>query len=179
MLEVTRAVLVVIDIQGKLAELAVNKEEIYLNVERLIQGLRLLHIPVIWTQQYPEGLGLTIPQIARHFAEEEPINKRAFSCCGEARFLDRLKQLERDQVLLTGIETHVCVYQTAADLYVSGYDVHVAADAVSSRTLERKQIGLDRIREVGCSVTCTETILFELLRRSDRPEFKAVLNLLK
>ena len=179
MLEVNRTVLIVIDIQGRLAALAFNKEEVYLNIERLIQGARILGIPILWTQQYPEGLGPTIPQIARHFVDEEPINKRAFSCCGEARFLDRLEELGRKQVLLAGIETHVCVYLTAADLCDLQYEVYVAADAVSSRTSERKQIGLERIREIGGHVTCTETALFELLGRSDRPEFKKILNVIK
>lgn len=103
----------------------------------------------------------------------------SFSCCGEPRVLEALAALGRRQVLLAGIEAHVCVYQTAADLVEAGYEVEIVADAASSRTAANREIGLQKARDAGAIITCVETALFELLRSADAPQFKAILKLVK
>ena len=179
MINTENALLIVIDVQGRLAELAFNKDETFQNIKRLIRGANLLHVPVLYTQQYPEGLGPTIPELMDLLADIEPINKRTFSCWGEPAFVDQMRDLDRNVVLLTGIEAHVCVYMTARDLCSAGYNVQVVSDAVSSRTGERKKVGIGKMREMGVSVTSTETVLFELLQTSDRREFKEMLGIIK
>ncbi len=125
------------------------------------------------------SLGPTVPEIAELLSDTEPINKASFSCCGDERFISKLNSLDRRQVLLCGIETHVCIYQTAVDLRSKGYEVSVAADAVSSRTLENKQIGLERLRAEGVNVSSTEMALFELLKTAEHPQFKQIAKLVK
>ncbi|MDY7010272.1 MAG: hydrolase [Planctomycetota bacterium] len=178
MLEIDNTVLVVIDVQGKLAQSMHEKADLFENVAKLIKAVGILEIPIIWTEQYPEGLGPTIPQISE-LMTGEPIAKVAFSCCGERRFTEEMERLNRRQVLLCGIETHVCVYQTAVDLLESGHEVHVAADAVSSRTAANKDIGLAKMKDAGAAVTSVETALFELLKVAKGEKFKAVINIVK
>lgn len=173
------SVLVIIDVQGKLAELMQDKEALFANLERMARGARVLGIPIIWNEQVPEKLGPTIPQLAEALAGLEPLPKNAFSCAGNPRFLDRLAQTSRKGVILVGIETHICVYQTARDLLEAGYRVEVVADAVSSRTAANKSVALERIRALGAGVTSTEMVLFELLGSADREEFRAISRLVK
>jgi len=179
MLEIRNACLVVIDVQGKLAQLMVDKESLFRNIRILIQAARILEIPILWCQQVPEALGPTVPEIAELLAREEPIDKASFSCCGEARFMDLFNSLDKDQVLLCGIETHVCVYQTAMDLMEGGLDVTVVADAVSSRTEQNRQIALARLAAEGANVSSTEMVLFELLRTAQHPRFRQIAKLVK
>jgi nicotinamidase-related amidase len=178
MLEVDNTVLVVIDVQGKLAQSMHEKADLFENIRKLIQAAGVLEVPIVWTEQYPEGLGPTIPEIAE-LMTGEPIAKVAFSCCGERRFTEEMEKLDRRQVLLCGIETHVCVYQTAIDLLESGHEVHVVADAVSSRTAANKDIGLAKIKDAGAAVTSVETALFELLKVAGGEKFKAIINIVK
>ena len=179
MLKLEDTVLVVIDVQGKLAHLMHEKEELFKNVRVIIQGAQILEVPILLTEQYPQGLGPTIPEIAELLGETEPIEKTAFSCCGEKTFNEAFANLGRRQALLVGIETHVCVWQTVYDLLESEYEVHVAADAVSSRNPVNKDIGLQRMRGAGAKITCVESALFELMRVAEGPQFKAVSKLLK
>ncbi len=178
MLNVDDTVLVVIDVQGKLAQLMYEQADLFANVAKLIKSAGVLEIPIIRTEQYPEGLGPTIPEIAE-LMTCQPISKVAFSCCGERRFTEELERLNRWQTLLCGIETHVCVYQTAVDLLESGYEVHVAADAVSSRTSGNKAIGLAKMKDAGADITSVETALFELLKTAEGEKFKAILRIVK
>ena len=129
MLDIDNTVLVVIDVQGKLAQLMHEKASLFENLTKLIKAASVLEIPIIWTEQYPEGLGPTIPEIA-DLLPGEAISKVAFSCCGEKRFVEAMEELGRNQVLLCGIETHVCVYQTAIDLLATAYEVE---DSVKSK----------------------------------------------
>ena len=178
MLNVDDTVLVVIDVQGKLAQSMYEKTDLFGNIAKLIQAAGVLKIPIIWTEQYPAGLGPTIPEIAE-LLTGEPIAKTAFSCCGERRFVEAMEKRGRNQVLLCGIETHVCVYQTAVDLLESGYEVHVASDAVSSRTSGNKDIGLAKIKDAGADITSVETALFELLKTAEGEKFEAILHIVK
>jgi nicotinamidase-related amidase len=179
MLKIDDTVLLVIDVQGKLAQLMHNKDELFQNLRLMIQGARVLDIPILLTEQYPQGLGPTVPEIAELLTDVEPISKTAFSCCGEKTFNEAFAELGREQALLVGIETHVCVWQTAHDLIESEYEVHVVADAVSSRNPDNKQIGLQKMRDAGANITCVESALFELMRVAEGPRFKAVSKLLK
>jgi nicotinamidase-related amidase len=179
MLNIDSTVLVVIDIQGKLASLMHQKETVYENVIRLVNGSRVLGIPILWTEQYPQGIGGTIPEIAEALDGVIPIAKMTFSCCRNDEFLTALRATGCQQVLITGIETHICVYQTTMELLESGYEVEVVADAVSSRTPENKEIGLQKMQAAGASLTGTETALYELLKVAGGPEFKEILRIVK
>jgi len=185
MLNAENAVLVVIDIQGKLATLMHEREALYQNVARIIKGAQVLEIPIILTEQNPDGLGPTVSEIAS-LVQSQPISKFAFSCCGEEKFMQALRATARKQVLLTGIETHVCVYQTAVDLLAAGYEVHVVADAVSSRTFANKHLGLMKMRDgrpadrsavasAGAAITSVETALFEMLKVARGEKFKEII----
>jgi len=179
MLDIQQCCLTVVDVQGKLAQLMHGREALFRNVQILVLAAKILEIPILWCQQCPDALGPTIPEIAQHLSDIEPINKSAFSCCGTEQFIAGLKDLARNQVLLCGIETHVCIYQTAVDLLRQGFNVNVIADAVSSRTLENKQIALNRLAVEGAKITCTEMALFELLKTAEHPKFKQVTRLVK
>ncbi|HEX9926689.1 MAG TPA: hydrolase [Anaerolineae bacterium] len=180
MLNVKDTALIVIDVQGKLAQLMHQKERLFANTKRMIKGAQVLDIPLLWTEQVPDKLGPTTPEIAKLLAESvRPISKSSFSCCGHAPFMEAFNALGRRQVLLTGIEAHVCVYQTALDLLDMGYEVQVVTDAVSARIAENKQIGIDRMQAAGAALTSTEMALFELLRVAAGDQFKAITKIVK
>jgi nicotinamidase-related amidase len=179
MLDVQRCCLVVVDVQGKLAQLMHAKEVLFKNIQILIQAAKILNIPILWCQQCPAALGPTVPEIAELLAGNEPIDKSAFSCCGNEAFNARLNELARNQVLLCGIETHVCIYQTAVDLLAKGFRVDVPADAVSSRTLDNKQTAIRRMAGLGVNITSVEMALFEMLRTAEHPKFRQIAKLIK
>ena len=145
----------------------------------LVQGAHILGLPVLVTEQYPKGLGRTVPEVAEHLAGARPIEKVAFSALAADGFAGALQESGRDQVLLCGIESHVCVNQTAEDLIADDIEVHVSRDAVSSRTLENRELGLDKMERSGAVLTSVETALFELLREAGTPEFKQIQGLIK
>ncbi|MCW3490959.1 hydrolase [Dethiobacter alkaliphilus] len=178
MLSKDECVLVVIDVQGKLAHMMHNKEDLFNNIQIMIQGAKALDIPVIWVEQYPEGLGGTIEEIAG-LLEGAPVEKVTFNSCLNDEFVKTLSSYNRQQVLVVGIETHICVYQTVMGLLKAEYDVHVVADGVSSRTEDNKLIGLEKMKDGGAQITSTETALFELVKIAEGPEFKAILKLVK
>jgi nicotinamidase-related amidase len=174
-----RTALVLIDVQGKLAQLMHNREALFKSLQVAIKGMQALGVPIFWLEQNPAGLGATIPELAGLLAAQQAIAKMSFSGCGSAEFMQALQASGRTQVLLTGIEAHVCVYQTARDLLAAGYEVEVVADCVSSRSAENRQIGLDKLRAAGVGITGVETALFELLRTAEAPKFKEVVRLVK
>jgi len=179
MLKIENTTLLIVDIQGNLAHLMHGKELLFKNVQKLIKGIQILGIPILWVEQNPRGLGLTIPEIADLLSDIQPISKMSFSSCRNDRFVQALNALNRKQVLIAGIETHVCVYQTAAELVDIGYDVQVVTDAVSSRNMENKEIGLQRMRDSGVSLTSVETALFELLKVAEGEQFREILKIVK
>ena len=179
MLDIQKCCLVVVDVQGKLAQLMYEKEVLFKNIQILIKAAKILNIPILLSQQCPESLGPTIPEIAQLLKDCEPINKSAFSCCGEENFNTRLNETSRNQVLLCGIETHVCIYQTAIDLLRKGFSVIVSADAVSSRSRENKKIAIKRMALEGVKISSTEMALFELLKTAEHPQFKNISRLIK
>jgi nicotinamidase-related amidase len=179
MLNTNNTVLVLVDVQEKLAGAMHEKESLIQNTVKLVSGARVLDVPIIRTEQNPKGLGATVPEVAELLADMPSITKLSFSCCGEQKFVDEFNKLNRKNVLVCGIESHVCVYQTVADLTRGAYKVHVVADAVSSRTPENKAIGLEKCKEVGALITSTETALFELLRVAEGDKFKKMLKIVK
>jgi len=179
MLKIDNSALIIVDIQGNLALAMHEKEHLFKNVQKLIKGIQILGIPILWTEQNPQRLGPTIPEIADFLSNIQPISKLSFSCCQEERFLHALRSLNRKQLLIAGIETHVCIYQTTADLIDLGYEVQVVTDAVSSRGMDNKNIGLQKMRDSGASLTSVETALFELLKVADGKQFKEILSIVK
>lgn len=175
MLSVQDTIVLIVDVQGRLAELMADKEEIFANLERLIRGADVLGLPILWLEQYPEGLGPTIESLAALLAPaRQPMPKVSFSCWGCPAFVEALKGAGRRQVLLAGIETHVCIYQTTVDLLAEGYEVQVVGDAVSSRTASNRALGLQRVRDLGAAVTSVEMALFELQRVAQGEQFRAL-----
>jgi len=179
MLEIKNCCLIVVDLQGKLAQLMYDKQALFKNIQILIKASKILDIPILWCQQCPDSLGPTIPEIVELLTDNEPVNKSSFSCCGEETFNAKLQALNRRCVLLCGIEAHVCIYQTAVVLLRKGYEVNVIADAVSSRTLDNKNIAISRMAAEGVKISCTEMALFELLKTAEHPQFKQIAKLVK
>lgn len=179
MLTCTDTLLVIVDIQEKLVRAMHAREELLLRAQQLVQGARVLNLPILCTEQNPKGLGVTVPEIAGFLPAVQPIIKFSFGCFGSGDFVAALGAASRRNVLIAGIETHVCVYQTALELLAKGYHVEVVADACSSRTPENKQIGLEKMRAAGAAVTSVETALFELLKVAEGPVFKQILNIVK
>ncbi len=162
MLKPTNSALVIIDVQGKLARIMQNADDLFKNLSALIKGARVLEVPVIWMEQLPDKLGSTVEEVSDHLDGLEPIAKDVFSCGQNDEFNSRLTDIEPENVVLAGIETHICVYQTAMDLLDKNYNVEVVADATSTRLEHNKEIGLEKIRRAGGQITSVETVLFEL-----------------
>jgi nicotinamidase-related amidase len=169
------ALLVVVDAQEAFRPAVLDFDRVIHNTAVLVQGARALGVPVVVTEQYPKGLGHTVPEVAEHLDGVEPIEKVCFS----AAAADGFDAGGREQVLVCGIESHVCVSQTAHDLLDRGLEVHVARDAVTSRTRENREVGLHKMERAGAVVTSVETALFELLGAAGSDEFKAVQRLIK
>ena len=179
MLKAHNTVLVLIDIQGKLAALMHDKDALYTQLHILIKGAQALQLPILWLEQYPKGLGPTIPEVADLLPDQQPMAKTCFSACGLSAFSQALRATGRRHILLAGIETHICVYQTARDLLDNGFYVEVVADAVSSRTAQNKAIGLEKMLHCGAQITSVEMCLFELLQQAGSAEFKEIAALVK
>ncbi len=174
-----RCALVVIDIQEKFQDLIYRMDMVQAGTTRLVQFCRELDIPVLVTEHYSRGLGVTVQPIQDLFTPHAPIEKIHFSCGGNDQFNAALEATGRDQIILCGIETHVCVYQTACDLLRRGKQVVVPRDAVSSCAKGNRKLGLQCLGEVGAQVMGVQMVLFEILRQAGTPEFKKVAALLK
>ena len=172
-----QAILLIVDMQGKLAKLVQDSRRVIQKNRHLIQACTFLNIPVLISEQMPEKIGATIEEIRRFFKDGSFIPKKSFSCCGEEAFLRQLEEHKRHQVIVSGIETHVCVYQTVRELLEQSYQVQVVADAVSSRQAENKTLALDRMARLGAQITSTEMLLMELVRTAEHPKFKEILGL--
>ena len=180
-LEAEQCALIVVDMQEKLLPPIWEKERLVKNIQLLIRLAGILKIPSLLTTQYAKGLGNTVPAVAEMLPNTQAIDKLMFSCFGSDAFCSMLKRLpgQRTTALLCGMETHICVMQTALGALREGYLVHVASDAVSSRTQLNWQIGLDRMRAAGTIISSTEMMLYELMRSSGAPAFKELLPHLK
>lgn len=180
-LDPAHCALIVIDIQEKLLPPIFQKEQLIKNSQILIRLAGILKIPVLLTTQYTKGLGPTVAEVASLLRGTEPIDKQMFSCFGSDVFCSMIKRLpgNRNTVLLCGMESHICVTQTALSALQEGYIVHVASDAVSSRTEWNWKIGLERMKSAGAVISSTEMMMYELLRSSGAPAFKELLPYLK
>ena len=177
MLTRNNTVLTIIDVQGNLAQVIDLRDIVIENIRKIIKGCQVFDIPILLTEEI--NLGPTIPEIADLIPETRPIIKVSFSSCGNEEFVKALQTLERKQVLLAGMETHVCVYQTAVDLIARGYEVQIIADAVSSRSQHNREIALHKMRDYGVIWTSTEMVLFELLKTAADPKLRNIINLVK
>ena len=174
-----KTAIVLIDVQGKLAETMQNSNELFKNIEILIKGAQLLDISIIWTEQLPEKLGSTTERISTLLANQKPIVKSEFSCVKNIEFSDLLEQKEYNHFLLCGIETHVCVYQTAKDLIELEHDVELIIDAVSSRTELNMNIGIEKIISLGGKVTSVEMLFFEKQEIALGEKFRELIKIIK
>jgi nicotinamidase-related amidase len=176
LLQRNRTALVVVDVQEAFRPAVRRFERVAANVATLVEGAKALEVPIVVTEQYPRGLGSTVPEVTEHLPEgTQPLEKVCFS----AAQADGFDLGARDQVLICGIETHVCVSQTAHDLLDRGLQVHIARDAVSSRTKENLDLGLRKMEDSGAILTSVEMALFELVGAAGSPEFKTVQALVK
>jgi nicotinamidase-related amidase len=171
--------LLVIDIQERLLPSIFEKERVVRNAVLLIRGMQVLGRKIIVTEQYPKGIGPTVPEVAGALEGFQPLEKLTFSAVGADGFNRAFAKMGATDVVLCGIEAHVCVTQTCMDLLDRGLRVFVVGDAVSSRTPENWKLGLERMHDAGAVVVSTEMILFELLERAGTTEFKQLLPLLK
>jgi nicotinamidase-related amidase len=180
-LDAEQCALLVVDIQEKLLPPIFQKDQLVRNSKLLIRAAGVLKIPSLVSTQYAKGLGTTLPEIASLLPETEAIDKDRFSCFGSDAFCTLLKRLpgNRNTLLLCGMESHICVAQTALAALREGYLVHVASDAVSSRTEWNWKIGLERMRAAGAVISSTEMMIYELMRSSSSPAFKEMLPHLK
>src|SRR3984893_11671685 len=180
-LEAEQCALVVIDIQEKMLPPICQREQLVRNAQLLIRAAGILKIPALVSTQYAKGLGGTVPEVASLLPETDPIDKTLFSCFGSDVFCSVIKQVpgQRNTLLLCGMESHICVTQTALGALREGYLVHVASDAVSSRTKWNRKIVLERMRSAGAVISSTEMMIYELMRSSSSAAFKELLPHLK
>lgn len=172
-------IFIVIDYQEKLMPVMQDKQVLEDKVCRLAEGMKKLGIPHIVTQQYTKGIGETIPSVAEAIGKFEPIDKTSFSCMRNETFVDQLEATGRRTAVVCGIESHICVQQTAIQLLGRGYNVYVPADCVSSRSMEDKIYSLTRMGEAGAVITTYESVLYELLGDAKAEEFKAISRIVK
>lgn len=177
----TRPVLLVVDVQERLfnAMDPDRRDDMVRNIKTLSLTAQRLGLPVMLTEQYPKGLGRTLPELRAVLENVTPIEKTTFSCCAADAFSDRLRATGGDQVLLVGLEAHVCVLLTALDLVGAGYRATIVADAVCSRTRANHEAGLEEARQAGVVVSTTETVVFRLLQRADTDVFREISKLLR
>ena len=169
----------VIDIQERLFPFIAENEQLTNNVKRLIQGIRAMEVPLIVTEQYNKGLGFTLPEIKESCQNVPTFEKSAFSCCDDEHILKAILTTRKKNIILCGIESHICVQQTALDLIEKGFQPVVISDCVSSRKLSDKETAIMRMRKAGAIVTSYESILFELCRFAGTEQFKAISKIVK
>lgn len=174
-----QAALVVIDFQEKLAKVMKYRDQVVDNINLLVTASKMMGIPVVVTEQYPDGLGPTVCEIRANLPEEDFIPKMTFNCWGVDLFREKLDRMERKTLLVVGMETHVCVYQTVVEALNRGYLVHVPEDAVCSRRTTNWRRGLEMMASAGAHITCAEAVVFDLMERADTAEFKELIKLIK
>ncbi|MGH9802101.1 MAG: hydrolase [Blastocatellia bacterium] len=179
LLDRRRTVLAVIDMQEAFRRIIGDFDQMAERISLTVQAAKLLNVPVIVTEQYPKGLGRTVQEIAEHLpAGSEPIEKLSFSACGVQEFDLRLRELHAEQVMLCGIEAHICVSQTAHDLLHNGYQIHLLSDAVSTRLPRNREVAINKMAKAGAVISSVEMALFELCP-AGAPEFKQMQSLVK
>ena len=171
--------LVIVDVQERLAAVMDQRRKVVGNCRRLIEGAKILGMPVVVTEQYPRGLGPTEEELRGALPVYEPVEKISFSCCGEPKFMDTVAGLGKKKIILAGMETHVCILQTCIELLNAAFSVHLVRDAVCSRTKDNWLVGIGMMRDAGAVISSTETVLFQLLGGAGTEEFKSISRLVK
>lgn len=179
LLQADQSCLLVVDIQERLAPAITGGETLIARVATLIKGAEALNVPILVSEQYPKGLGHTVEPLASLLRGQQVIEKTHFSCLREPGFADHVRRLHRQQVVVVGMEAHVCVLQSVKDLLLHQYDVFVVADGIGSRVEENRRLALERMQRAGASIVTLEMVLFEWLERADRPEFRPVTSLIR
>jgi len=179
MLDIDNSALIIIDVQGKLAHAMPDKALFFANLERMVLAAKAINLPIILVEQLPDKLGHTITEIAQHLEGQLPIKKACFSAAGHPAFLDRLRELGKKQVLVMGIEAHICVMQTVLDLLNHDYETHLICDAIRSRDPNNRQLAIERCASAGAILSSVEMALFELMRDAQHPQFKTIQQLIK
>ena len=174
-----QSLLLVVDIQEKLAPAILEADVVVANTVRLLSAARLLGVPALVSEQYVRGLGSSVAEIRNVAVDTQIFEKMHFGCAGEPDFVPRLSATGRRQILLTGMESHICVLQTGLGLLEAGFDVFLVADASSSRTLANRSAASDRLRSYGGQIVTTEMVLFEWLEKAGTDHFRAMLPLIK
>ncbi len=178
-LNIEDSLLLIIDVQERLVS-ALDKDVVVRRASTLVNAAKILNIPTIVTQQYSKGLGKTVENITQNLSHDSKIfEKTAFSALQEPEISKTIKNYNKKQIIISGIETHVCVHQTVADLLSEGYEVHVVKDACASRNKYEFKQGIDRIQENGAKITCLEIVLFEWIKDAKHPNFKEIQALIK
>lgn len=169
--------IVILDVQEKLMPVMGRKDRVVDNILKLIYLSKLYNLPLILTEQYPKWLGPTISEVKEALDTYEPLEKMHFNCCDADIFNARLKSEGFTNIILTGVESHICICLTCFSLLEKGYNVHVPQDAIDSRTDENWHIGLELMRGAGAQVTSTETVIYQILKKAGTKEFKAILKI--
>jgi nicotinamidase-related amidase len=179
LLEKDNTGLIIIDVQEKLMPVMERKQSIIENLKKLLLLSELFNLPVIITEQYSKWLGPTLPEIIESLTFYKPIPKMHFDCCDVEAFIDQLNAKELKNIIVTGVESHICVFQTCASLLNRGYQVHVPQDAVGSRTDDNWGVGLELSNKAGAFITSTESVIYQILKKAGTPEFKQMLKVVK
>jgi nicotinamidase-related amidase len=166
------SLLLLVDVQEKLTPAVLNSKELIDRCEWLLKLANRLNVPILVSEQYPQGLGSTLKKLQTYFDNQACIDKFCFSCVGEPKFIEHLEQYSQKQIILIGIETHVCVLQSAIDLKNKGFEVFVVVDAVSCRGVDNMKYGLKRMKQAGIHLVTAEMVFFEWIKTASAPEFK-------
>ncbi|MDR2036395.1 MAG: hydrolase [Bacteroidales bacterium] len=169
----------IVDVQERLIPVIHDHEKIIRNIQILVRGLKILGVPLLWMEQYRKGLGETVESLRKLLDPVHPIEKVCFSCCDHPAFMENLALNNKQYVIMAGVESHICVMQTAIDLIYSGYTPVIIEDCISSRTPENRRIGIKRMRDEGAVTGSVESILFELCREAGTDTFKEISKLVK
>jgi nicotinamidase-related amidase len=179
LIERDKSCLLVVDVQEKLASAMADPVGVIRNAGILMQAAARLDVPLVISEQYPQGLGMTVPELRALAPDSARVAKVSFSCAGDPALLRRVKDAQRSLIVIAGLEAHVCVLQSALGFRQAGYQIVVVADAISSRAPASRDIALQRLRENGVEVATTEMVLFEWLGQAGTPEFKELSRLIK
>ena len=171
--------LLVVDVQEKLMPVMERRERVVGNILKLLHLAKLFDLPVLLTEHHVRWLGPTLPEITKSLPAYEPITKLHFNCCDVGAFNERLDSAGLENIILTGVESHICIFQTCVSLREKGYQVHVPQDAVDSRTHENWSVGLELMKETGAVITSTETVIYQILKKAGTKEFKEMVKILR
>ncbi len=179
MLTTENTLFLLVDVQGKLAHIVHESASTIQNIQALVKGMNLFKIPILSVEQNPNGLGKTVEEISTLIQDFNPYSKMTFSAWSEPTIQAEINRINPRNIVVVGIETHVCVYQTCVELLEENYHVVLVQDAVSSRTQANKELAINKLSLLGAEITSTEMLLFELQKTCAHPRFKELLTLIK